>query len=540
MRHATMLARALHHSSAMNTHGQRDRREEGPEPPPSGPGAEVPRQPRPEPPPGTPLHLASAPGRWLLSASIIGSGAAFLESSVVNVALPAIARDLELGIAGLQWVLDGYLLTLSALMLLGGSLGDLYQRRRIFLIGLLGFAITTMLVTLAPGAAWLVAFRLLQGAAGALLVPNSLALVNSAFTMEERGTAIGRWAGWSGVSTALGPLIGGWLVVALGWRWVFAIMIPVALAAAWIAWRKMPDPQPVDAWPPEQAKSQATISVSPRSMAPAQHRRVDYAGAALVTLGLGGVIAALVSGPSIGFAHPAILAAGIGGVIMLAAFLLHEHRTAAPLLPLSIFRSRQFTGANLTTLFVYAALSGLFFLLMLLLQNALGYSALLAGLSLLPVNLLLLTLSPLAGRIAAKIGPRWPMTAGALIATLGLVLLTRVRPGAGYLTTLLPALATFGLGLATLVAPLTAAVLGAVPVQSTGIASGINNAVARLAGLLAIAILPLAAGIGGLEHLAGPLLVAGYARATWICAGLCLLGAAVACITVRDSMEPRT
>lgn len=479
-----------------------------------------------DPPP--PLRLRSAPGRWTLAASILGSGAAFLETTVVNVALPAIGRDLGLGIAGLQWVLDGYLLTLSALMLLGGSLGDVYQRRRLFAAGLVGFAITSALVAIAPTAAWLIAFRLLQGAAGALLVPNSLALVDAAFTAEERGAAIGRWAGWSGVSTALGPLVGGWLVVALGWRSVFAIMIPFSLAAAWIAWRKVPE--------------LSEAAELPEAAEPA--RSVDYLGAVLVTLGLAGVVVALVSGPSAGFGHPAIVAAGLGGLILLAAFLLYERRAPDPLLPLSIFRSRQFGGANLTTLFVYAALSTLFFLLMLVLQDALGYSALKAGASLLPVNLLLLLLSPLAGRVGERIGPRWPMTAGALVAALGLALLTRIGPGAKYLTTLLPALAIFGLGLATFVAPLTAAVLGAVPARMTGLASGINNAVARFAGLLAIAVLPLAAGLGGLQQLAGPTLVAGYTRATWISAALCVLGAATAFLTVRggaaDAGTPTT
>ena len=245
------------------------------------------------------------------------------------------------------------------------------------------------------------------------------------------------------------------------------------------------------------------------------------------------MVAALVSGPSIGFTHPVILLAGIGGVLLLAAFVFYERRAPDPLLPFSIFRSRQFTGTNLTTLFVYAALSGLFFLLMLVLQDALGYNALQAGLSLIPVNLLLLLLSPLAGRLGARIGPRWPMTVGALIAALGLVLLTRVRPGPSYLTTLLPGLVVCGLGLASFVAPLTAAVLAAAPAQSTGIAAGVNNAVARFAGLLAVAVLPLAAGLGGLEELGGIALVNGYVRATWISAALCVVGAVIAFVTVR-------
>lgn len=459
------------------------------------------------------IRLASAAGRWTVAAAVLGSGAVFLESTVVNVALPAVERDLDLGIGGLQWVLNAYLLTLSALMLLGGSLGDVYRRQRVFLGGLLGFAAASLLAALAPSFEWLVATRLLQGVAGALLVPNSLALLDAAFVEEDRGAAIGQWAGWSAASTALGPLLGGWLVDALSWRWVFASAVPFTLGAAWIAMRRM------------------SIVHNRR----AGDRSIDYPGAALATLGLAGVVGALITGPETGFTRPWVLIAGLGGTLLLALFFIMERRIRDPLLPLTLFRSRQFTGANLTTLLVYAALSTLFFLLMLQLQNGLGYRALAAGAALLPINALMLLLSPAAGRLGQRIGPRTPMTVGALLAAGGMILLSRVQAGVGYLDTVLPALSVFGLGLAALVAPLTAAVLGAVPDEQTGIASGVNNAAARLAGLLATAGLPLLAGIGGIDDFDGPAFAAGFARAMWIGAALCVAGAAVAFLTVRSS-----
>jgi EmrB/QacA subfamily drug resistance transporter len=458
----------------------------------------------------TPIRLKSGAGRWAVAATVLGSGAVFLESTVMTVALPAIGRDLDLGLAGLQWLLNAYLLPLSALILLGGSLGDRYGRRRVFVVGLIGFATASALCMVAPGFGSLVACRLLQGIFGALLVPNSLAMLDTLFAEEDRGAAIGQWAAWSGVSTALGPLVGGWLVDALSWRWIFACVVPFALAAAWIAARK--------------------VSADERS-GPGS---VDYAGALLVTLGLAGVTAALVAGPNLGGAA-AEAAAGGGGLVLLTAFVLVERRARDPLLPLELFRSRQFTGTNLVTLLVYAALGGFFFLFVLMLQDSLGYSALASGAALLPVNLLMLLISPRVGRWSARVGARLPMTAGAAVAAAGLVLLSGVGPGTRYLTGLVPGLVLFGVGLATLVAPLTAAVLGAVPDERTGLASAVNNATARLAGLLGTAVLPLAAGLGGLRELRGAALTDGAAVALRISAGLCVAGAAVAFLTVRAS-----
>jgi EmrB/QacA subfamily drug resistance transporter len=457
------------------------------------------------------VKLGSAQGRWVVAAAILGSGAVFLEGTVVNVALPAMAKDLHLDIAALQWVINAYLLTLSALMLLGGSLGDRFSRGRVFSIGAFAFSIASAACAFAPNVYVLVACRLLQGIAGALLVPNSLAMVEAAFEDEERGTAIGRWAAGSAVSTAIGPLAGGWLVDALSWRWVFAAVAPFGLAAGLIAWRH------VDL----DAEASAT-------------RPIDWMGAALITLALAGLVGGLTAGPDHGFATPMVAGAIGGGVVLLVAFVLVERAAADPLLPLDVFRNRQFTGANVTTLFVYASLNALLLLLMLQLQNVLGYGALRAGAAFLPVNAIMLVLSPIAGRVSQRIGARRPMTIGALLAAVGMVLFTRIRPGSAYLPDALPAVVVFGLGLSIFVAPLTSAVLGAVPEDEVGVASAVNNAVARLAGLLAIAAVPLAAGMTGANGLQPSEIWKGFARGMWICAGLCLAGAVTSWLTIAD------
>jgi EmrB/QacA subfamily drug resistance transporter len=457
--------------------------------------------------------MHSRPSRWILVGTILGSGAVFVEGSVTMVALPAIANDFHLGIAGLQWVLNGYLLTLSALMLLGGALGDRFSRRGVFAVGLVGFSIASLACALAPNLLVLVAARVLQGAAGALVVPNSLALLETTFSGPERGAAVGHWAAWSAVSAAFGPLVGGWLVDAASWRWVFVCIAPFA-AAAVVAVGVGRNAREADAAKPD----------------------VDYAGAALVTLGLAGVVGALIAGPGIGFTRPTVLLAGIGGVALLVAFVAVEHRSTSPLVPLDIFRDRQFTGVNATTLVVYAALNGLFFLLMLQLQGVLGYSALQAGASLLPINVLMVTLSPVAGRLAARVGPRFLMTGGSLVAAVGMLLFARVHPGARYATSVLPPAIVFGVGLASFVAPLTSVALGALGERRAGLASGVNNAVARLAGLLAVAVLPLAAGLGGAQNLRGGLVASGFARAMMICAALCAAGSVISAVTIRGGL----
>jgi EmrB/QacA subfamily drug resistance transporter len=458
-------------------------------------------------------RLSSAAGRWILAASVLGSGAVFLEGSVVAVAVPAIGRDLGLGIAGLQWVMNGFLLTLSALMLFGGALGDRGSRAHVFGVGLVGFTVSSVGCALAPNIAVLVVARLIQGTAGALVVPNSLALLETTFRGEARGVAIGRWAAWSSVSTALGPLVGGWLVDIGSWRLVFYSVVPFALAAAWIAFRHA-----------------GAVEKSGKRQVPS----LDYAGAVLATLGLGGIVGALIAGPESGFTSIPVMIGLVGGTVLLGGFLAVENRAAAPLLPLDVFRTREFVGANLNTLLVYAALSGLFFLLMLQLQNGLGYSALGAGASLLPVNVLMLVLSPWSGHLAERIGPRVPMAVGSLIAGAGMLLFIRVQPGAAYLGAVMPALLVFGIGLGLLVAPLTTAALRSLGEQRAGIASGVNNAVARLAGLLATAAIPAAAGLGGAHQLKGATLSAGFSRAMVICAVLCGVGGLVAATTIRS------
>jgi EmrB/QacA subfamily drug resistance transporter len=457
----------------------------------------------------------------MLAASIVGSGAVFLEGTVVNVALPAIARDFGLGLEGVQWVIDAYLLALGALTLLGGALGDRYGRRRLFTAGAAAFAVVTVGCALAPSPEVLLGLRFLQGAAGAMLVPNSLAMLESSFGEEERGTAIGRWAGWSAVSTAIGPLLGGSLVDAASWRWVFAAITPVALAAAWLA-----------------LGVRGVEAATGRERAGEADARIDYAGAALIVTGLGALTAALIEGPRVGFREPIIVALMVLGVVVLAAFGLVEHRSMSPLVPPALFRSRAFTGANLATVLIYAALSGVILLLVLQLQGNVGYSALESGAALLPANALMLFLSPFAGRFARRHGARGPMALGALVAAGGMVLFSRVAPGAMYVRDVLPAVVVFGLGLSSLVAPLTSAVLAAAPDADSGVASGVNNAAARLAGLISAAALPAAAGMGGLETLSGVRLTQGFARAMWICAALCVVAAVITWMTIRDSSRP--
>jgi EmrB/QacA subfamily drug resistance transporter len=451
--------------------------------------------------------------RWILIGTILGSGAVFVEGSVTIVALPAIARDFQLGIAGLQWVLNAYLLPLSALMLLGGALGDRFSRRRVFALGLAGFAIASIGCAIAPNLPLLLVARALQGAAGALVVPNSLALLETAYTGEARGAAVGHWAAWSAVSAAFGPLIGGWLVDSMSWRWVFVCVVPFALAAV------------------------PAVGADHGPREAGRNRPVDYAGAAFVTFGLSGVVGALILGPGAGFTTAPVLLAAGAGIACLVAFVLVERRAGSPLVPPDVLRVRQFTGVNATTLAVYAALNGLFFLLMLQLQDTMGYSALRAGASLLPVNGLMLLLSPIAGRMAPRVGPRLLMVAGSLVAAAGMLLFARVTPGSHYATSVVPAAMVFGIGLACLVAPLTSVALNALGDERAGLASGVNNAVARIAGLLAIAGIPLAAGLGGVRELGGGAVSSAFARAMIICAALCAAGGAIAAVTVRDG-EP--
>jgi len=450
--------------------------------------------------------MGTAKGRWVVAAAVLGSGVAFLDGTVVNAALPAIADDLHADLGDLQWVLTGYLLTLGSLLVLGGSLGDRYGRRRIFQIGLVGFAATSVLCAIAPDTGSLIAARCAQGVAAALLVPNSLAMVSASFYVLDRGRAIGAWAGLGGIATAVGPFVGGWLIDSVSWRWVFVINLPIAAAAYAIAARHVPES---------------------RDERAAAH--LDLVGSALLTLGLAGLVYALIEGPGNGWGGLAVVC-GILGVLALVAFVAVEARRAHPMVPLGIFKSRQFSGANAVTFAVYAAMGAVTFLLVVHLQTDLGYSALEAGASLLPITACMLLLSARAGALAQRIGPRWPMTIGPLVVALGMALLGRVDPGSTYWATVFPATIVLGLGLSLTVAPLTATVLGAVQDAHAGIASAINNSVARIAGLLAVAVLPAAAGLTAKQGLD---LDAGFARAMDIAAVLAVIGGVLACFTIR-------
>jgi EmrB/QacA subfamily drug resistance transporter len=405
--------------------------------------------------------------RLTLAACILGSGIVFLDSTVVNVALPALQRDLGAGLASQQWVVEAYLLTLGSLLLVGGSLHDLLDRRSVFAAGLAGFGLSSLLCALAPSVELLVAARALQGVAGALLVPSSLAILISTYGEDERGRAIGTWTAWTGIATVLGPVAGGALIDGSSWRLIFMLNVPLVAITLVLTARAVP-------------------SLGTRRIGAG----VDWLGAALCACGLGGAIFALIEGPRLGFATPAVIGAGAGGGAALACFVLYERRARAPMLPLWLFGIRNFAVGNLATLTLYAGLGGALFLLQLYLQQVAGYAALAAGAAFLPVTALMFTLSPRTGALASRVGPRWFMAAGPAVASAGLLLLLlRVGTPARYASDVLPGVATFGLGLALTVAPLTATVLGAVDKRHSGIASGVNNATARVAGLLAIAAL---------------------------------------------------
>ncbi len=449
------------------------------------------------------IRYGTAAARWLIWVTVLASGMVFLDGSVVNVALSTIKRQLHTDFATLQWVVDGYMLTLSAFLLLGGSLGDRYGRRRIFTLGLVVFAFASMVCGLAQTATQLVIARGLQGLGGALLVPGSLALISTSFHPDDRVRAVAAWSAFSGVTTALGPLVGGYLVDHVSWRWVFYINLPFALASIWIALRHVDENRSPSAAPP------------------------DMLGALSAALGLGGMTYAFIEGPPTHWATPALTSLGIGALSTFA-FLVVEARRTHPMLPLSIFRSRTFTGANLVTLFVYFALGGAFFLLVLELQTKAGYTALEAGSSLMPITLVLLLLSSHAAKLAQRVGFRWPMTIGALIAGAGLCLLAGVKAPAAYWTNVFPGVMVFSLGLALLVAPLTSVVLASAPNEYAGVASAVNNAVARAAGLFAVALLPLAG------ELLDPTNTHMFSNSMWVSATLCILGGFIALFMIRE------
>ncbi len=404
--------------------------------------------------------------RLTLVATILGSTVVFLDSTVVNVALPAISEDLDAGLAGQQWVVEAYLLTLVSLLLVGGSLGDQFGRRRMFVFGLAAFGVTSVLCALAPSVEFLIGARALQGIAGALLVPGSLAIVAATFDGPARGKAVGTWTAWTGIATVVGPAGGGALIEALSWRAIFWVNLPlIALTVA------------------------LTLHSVRESRDPEAFRGIDWAGIALSAAGLGGPVFALIEQPSHGWGDPLVWVPLVGGIVCFGLFVLHEARTLHPMLDLALFRIRNFAVANLTTLSAYAGLIGGLFFVTLFLQQVAGYTALEAGLATTPISLILFVLSPRFGRIASGVGPRLPMCAGPIVGGLGLLLLLRVDASPDYLIDVLPAIIVFGLGLSATVAPLTATVLDSVEERHVGIASGANNGISRVAGLLAIAVL---------------------------------------------------
>jgi EmrB/QacA subfamily drug resistance transporter len=437
---------------------------------------------------------------------------AFIDGTVVNIALPRIGRAFSADAAGLQWVVNGYTLTLAAFILLGGSLGDRYGRRRVYLTGVAWFATASLLCALAPNIAMLVAARALQGVGGALLAPGALAILQTSFGGDDRMRAIGAWSGLAGVAGAIGPFLGGWIVEVSSWRYIFAINVPVAAVVLLVAHRHVPE------------------SVNAKAS-----REVDLLGAVLGAVGL----AALTYGLTDWSAHggsPVVVVALVVGVAAMVAFVLNEARSPHAMLPLSLFRSTAFTAVNVVTGAVYAALAGVFFFVVINLQVVARFSPLAAGISLLPVTVLMLLLSARAGALSARIGPRLPMTVGPLVCAVGLVLLSRIGPGASYLANVLPAVVVLGLGLCTTVAPLTATALAAAQDENAGVASGVNNAVARTAGLLAIAVLPLVSGVG--ESLTDAATLApAYRTSMLICAGLMIAGSAIAAATIPNSFE---
>lgn len=456
---------------------------------------------------GVPVSVSwgTPQARGVLAATIVGAGLAMLDSTIVNVALPVVGADLGASLSDLQWILNGYLLSLAALVLVAGSLGDHYGRRRVFLVGVVWFGLASMLCGVAWNTEALVAARVLQGIGGALLTPGSLAILQATFAPADRSKAIGAWSGLSGVATAVGPLVGGLLVQAGSWRLAFAVNLPVTALCVWLTLRFVPpsrDPQPAGgpAW-----------------------------GAALLgVIGLGGVTAALVEAPGRGVTHPVVLVAAVLGVAGLAAFGYTQTRGRAPLIPPELFADRTFLLANTYTFLVYGVLGSVFVLLVVQLQISLDYSPTASGLATLPITVLMLLLSARSGRLAQRLGPRSQLVVGPLLLAAALLMMRRITAGGGYLDTVLPAVVVFGLGLVIVVAPITATALAAAPDRHAGVASGVNNAIARTGSLLAVAVLPVVTGLVGTDYADPAALTAGWRTALLVAAAATVLAALLA------------
>ncbi|GAA1572477.1 MULTISPECIES: DHA2 family efflux MFS transporter permease subunit [Kribbella] len=461
------------------------------------------------------IALGTARGRWVLAATALGSGMAFLDGTVVNVALPAMGTDLNANMAGLQWIVNGYMLMLASLVLLSGSLGDRLGRRRTFVVGVIWFAVASVLCAAAPNLDVMIAGRVLQGIGGALLTPGSLAILQTTFRHSDRGKAVGTWSGLTSVAAAVGPFVGGTLVDSGYWQLIFLINVPIALATVLVTLRHVPETRDEEA-----------------------AGKLDFTGAILATVGLAGLTYGLISAGDHGFGDPMVLVSLAVGVLAFGAFVEVERRGSHPMLPLSIFANRRFTGANLVTVVVYGALGTATFLVVVYLQTALHYSALWAGASLLPMTALMFGLSGYAGGLSDRIGARIPMTVGPVLMAGGFLLMLRIDSGSSYVTAVLPAVVLLGLGLVSTVAPLTATVLSSVADHHAGIASGVNNAVARSAQLMAVAAIPMAAGITGDAYRDPVAFHKGFGNALLISAVLAAAGGAIAWFTLGERSRP--
>jgi EmrB/QacA subfamily drug resistance transporter len=466
------------------------------------------------PPRGTAgLRYGEPRGRWVLAATVLGSSVAFLDATVVNIALPAIGRELNSGVSGLTWTVNAYTLTLAAFVLVGGSLGDRLGRRRVFMVGVAWFGVASLACALATSIGMLVGFRALQGVGAALLTPGALAILQAAFRAEDRSRAIGAWSGLAGITGAVGPLLGGWLVDVASWRWIFLINVPVVIVVLGIAARHVPESRDLSAT-----------------------GRLDLGGAALAALGLGSLTYSLSAWSEQGVGSVAVQVSFGLAMLALVGFVAWEASIAQPMLPLVIFTAPRFGATNLVTFVVYAALGGVFFWLVVTLQVVAGWSALAAGLSLLPVTILMLLFSPRAGVVGDRLGPRIPMTVGPLIGAVGVALLARVGPDASYAEVLGP-VTLLGAGLTLTVTPLTATVMGALDEARAGLASGVNNAVARTGGLLLVAALPALTGLAsGFDDAAA--LEPAFRTAMLICAALLAIGGGIAAVAIRPSAGP--
>jgi EmrB/QacA subfamily drug resistance transporter len=461
------------------------------------------------------LRYSTAAGRWVVAVTVLGSGIAALDATVVNIALPTIGREFHTGVAALQWVMTGYTLTLAAFLLVGGSLGDHFGRRKVYTIGVVWFALASVACGLAPGPVFLIVTRVLQGVGGALLTPGSLAILEASFAPADRSRAIGAWSGLGGVATAAGPLLGGYLITAASWRWIFFINLPIAALVIAMSARHVPE-----------------------SRDPGATGKIDYAGAVAGVVFLIGITFAFIEAPTLGWSSPAVITMMLVGVAGLIAFLARELTASSPMLPLGIFRVRQFAATNAVTFIVYAALTGATFLLPVQLQVVSGYSPLASGLALLPLTFIMLALSARSGKLASRIGPRLQMSVGPVVVGAGLALLVLTTHGSNYVIYVLPPVVVFGLGLAITVAPLTATAMNSAPAENSGIASAVNNDVARLGGLLAVAVLPALAGITGTAYLHPATLTAGFRTAVLISGGLCAAGGVLAAFTITNPPRP--